>query len=150
MAKAQTAAQRRRALKARAKAIAQRDLQDRLLADDPFHGLGDFEPRDTNLTAIARAIVQFENLKLKKPAPPKPTPAAKKSTRKKAAPKPKKGKRVARAQEVCIRSPFTRETQWIPLVPSVSELLAEGWEIVDGDLPVAQALEMLGVEVDGG
>lgn len=142
MAKQPTPAARRKQIQTRAKAIAQ------LVADDPFHGLGDFEPRDTRVSAVARAICKLEGLKLKTPAPPKPKPARK--AKPKPAPKaPKKGKKVATAREVCLKSPITGERQWMPLVAELAELLLDGWEVVDGDMPVEEALAFLGVEPEG-
>lgn len=132
-----SAATIRRQQKKRAKDIAQQTP-----FDDPFEGMGDFEPRDTRLNAIARVIAKLEGLKISKPKPPKPH-VAKRAAKKKPAPKPKKGKKVAEANQVCLKSPFTGEPQWMPLVPSLSELLTEGWEIVDGDMPVEQAYEFL-------
>lgn len=145
MAKHLTPIQVRRKLKTLAKSIAQQTP-----FDDPFHGMGDFVPRDTRLNAVARAIAALEGLKIKKPAPPKPKPV-KRAAKKKPAPKPKKGKKVAKSNEICIQSPYTREPQWMPLVSSVSELLAEGWVIIDGDMPVEEAYNFLGVkhEVSG-
>lgn len=128
----------RKQLKARAKDIAQQSP-----FDDPFHGMGDFVPRDTRVHAIARVIAKLEGMRIPKPKPaPKPKPV-KKAAKKKKPMKPKKGKPVAKANEVYIKSP-SGDAQWLPLVPSIAELLAEGWEIVDGDVPVEQAYEFLG------
>lgn len=132
----------RKQLKARAKDIAQQSP-----FDDPFHGMGDFVPRDTRVHAIARVIAKLEGMRIPKPKPaPKPKPV-KKAAKKKLPPKPKKGKPVAKANEVCMKSPYTKEEHWMPLVPSIAELLAEGWVIVDGDVPVAEAYEFLGATV---
>lgn len=139
MAKAPTPATLRRKLKSRAKDIAQG------CADDPFHGLGDFEPRDTRASAVARAICKLEGVKLKKPAPPKPKPARKAKPKAKPAPKPKKGKPVARAREVLIRSP-RGEKQWVPLVAELTELLVDGWQILDGDVRASEAYAFLGMK----
>lgn len=128
----------RKQLKARAKTIAQQSP-----FDDPFHGAGDFVPRDTRQNAIARVIAKLEGIKVAKPKPSAKPKPAKKAAKPKAAPKPKKSKPVAKAIEVQIKSPYTGIPQWMPMVPELSELLAEGWVIVDGDVPVSEAYEFL-------
>lgn len=128
----------RKRLKSRAKEIAQAAP-----IDDIFGGLGDWDPAPAPKTAIARVIAKLEGMRISKPKPaPKPKPS-KRAAKKKPAPKPKKGKPVAKVNEVEIWSPFTRQTQWVPLVPELAELLAEGWEIRDGDMPVSQAYAFL-------
>lgn len=131
---------RRKQLKALAKDIAQQ-----IPTDDPFGGLGDWDPSQAPKKAIARTIAHLEGMKLTRPKPAsaqKPKPV-KRAPKPKAAPKPKKGKKVGKVNEVCIKSPFTFETQWLPLVAELSELLAEGWEIVDGDVSVNDAYKFL-------
>lgn len=129
----------RKQLKARAKEIAQQAP-----VDDIFGGLGDWDPAPARKMAIARAIAMFEGIKIAKPKPKAAKPkVVKRAPKPKAPPKPKKGKRVGKVNEVCIKSPYTRETQWLPLVAEISELLAEGWEIVDGDMPVDDAYKFL-------
>ena len=129
----------RKQLKARAKEIAQQAP-----VDDIFGGLGDWDPAPARKMAIARAIAMFEGIKIAKPKPKAAKPqVVKRAPKPKAAPKPKKGKKVGKVNEVCIKSPDTRETQWLPLVAEISELLAEGWEIVDGDMPVDDAYKFL-------
>lgn len=136
---------RRKQLKLRAKEIAQSTP-----FDDPFNGMGDFVPRDTRPNAIARVIAKLEGMKITKPKPAAAKPkTVKRAPKPKAPPKPKKGKKVGKVNEVCLRSPFTNQTQWMPLVTSVSELLAEGWTIVDGDVPVSQAYEFLKFTPEG-
>jgi len=133
----------RKRLKSRAKELAQTAP-----TDDIFGGLGDWDPTPAPKTAIARVIAKLENMRLAKPKPaPKPKPV--KKTKPKPPPKPKKGKKVAKVNEVEIRSPFTLKTQWVPLVPELTDLLAEGWEIVDGDVPVNQAYEFLNFIPEG-
>lgn len=125
--------------------------------EDIFGGMGDFMPSPNGLDRY-----RLERVEVKPPTkaqrkkimqrlidkidPPreviKPPPPAKKA-KPKSPPKPKKGKKVAKVDEVEIRSPFTLKTQWVPLVPELTDLLAEGWEIVDGDVPVDQAYEFL-------
>lgn len=127
----------RKRLKARAKELAQFAP-----TDDPFGGLGDWDPSPAPMTAIARVIAKLEGMRIPKPKPaPKPKPV--KKSKPKPAPKPKKGKPVAKVSEVMMRSPFTGQTQWMPLVSSLSELLADGWTIEGGDVPVNQAYEFL-------
>lgn len=129
----------RKQLKARAKEIAQQAP-----VDDIFGGLGDWDPAPARKMAIARAIAMFEGIKIAKPKPKAAKPkVVKRAPKPKAPPKPKKGKRVGKVNEVCIKSPYTRETQWLPLVAEISELLTEGWEIVDGDMPVDDAYKFL-------
>lgn len=129
----------RKQLKARAKEIAQQAP-----VDDIFGGLGDWDPAPAKKMAIARAIAKLEGIKIAKPKPKAAKPkVVKRAPKPKAAPKPKKGKKVGKVNEVCIKSPYTRETQWLPLVAEISELLAEGWEIVDGDVSIDKAYEFL-------
>lgn len=146
-AKQPTPAQLRRKQQTRVK-----DIVKSYPGNDPFGGLGDWDPADAPKTAIARVIAHLAGLKIPKP---KPAVAKEKTVKRapkpKAAPKPKKGKKVGKVNEVCLKSPYTRETQWLPLVAELGELLAEGWEIVDGDVPVSDAYEFLNVnpEVQG-
>lgn len=130
----------RKHLRARAKEIAQQSP-----FDDPFHGLGDFVPRDTRLNAIARVIAHLDGIKVAKPKPAvAKEKTVKRAPKKKKSPPPKKGKVVAKAVEVLIKSPYDKHPQWLPLVPSLTELVDEGWVIVDGgDVPANQAYEFL-------
>ena len=131
---------RRKQLKARVKEI----TQHMPTIDDPFGGLGDWDPSDAPKMAIARAIGLLEGMKLTRPKPVAQKPkTVKRAPKPKPQPKPKKGKKVGKVNEVCLKSPFTRETQWMPLVAELSELLAEGWEVVDADNGVEAAFEFL-------
>jgi hypothetical protein len=138
-AKQPTPAQLRRKQQTRVK-----DIVKSYAGNDPFGGLGDWDPAEAPKTAIARVIAHLAGMKIAKP---KPAVAKEKTVKRapkpKAPPKPKKGKKVGKVNEVCLKSPYTRETQWLPLVAELSELLAEGWEIVDGDVPVNAAYEFL-------
>jgi len=138
-AKQPTPAQLRRKQQTRVK-----DIVKSYAGNDPFGGLGDWDPAEAPKTAIARVIAHLAGMKIAKP---KPAVAKEKTVKRapkpKAPPKPKKGKKVGKVNEVCLKSPYTRETQWLPLVAELSELLAEGWEIVDGDVPVRDAYEFL-------
>lgn len=128
----------RKQLKARVKEIAQQSP-----LNDPFGGLGDWDPSGAPKNAIARVIAKLEGMKISKPKVAKPKTVKRVPKKKKSPPLPKRGKQVAKATEVQIKSPFTGKTQWMPLVSSLSELLAEGWTIVDGDVPVSEAYEFL-------
>lgn len=122
--------------------------------DDIFGGMGHFVPCPTIQMVEVKPPTKAQRKKviqrlIDKLDPPrevivaqKPKPV-KRAPKPKAAPKPKKGKKVGKVNEVCLKSPYTRETQWLPLVAELSELLAEGWEIVDGDVPVSDAYEFL-------
>lgn len=138
-AKQPTPAQLRRKQQTRVK-----DIVKSYAGNDPFGGLGDWDPAEAPKMAIARVIAHLAGMKIAKP---KPAAAKEKTVKRapkpKAPPKPKKGKKVGKVNEVCLKSPYTRETQWLPLVAELSELLAEGWEIVDGDVPVNAAYEFL-------
>lgn len=96
--------------------------------NDPFGGLGDFDPRGAPRMAIARVIAALEGLKIPKPKAAKPKPV-KRAPKPKPAPKPKKGKKVGKVNVVTLKSPNGHE-QEIPLVPELRELLLEGWTIV--------------------
>jgi len=138
---------RRKALKALAKDIAQATP-----FDDPFHGMGDFVPRDTRPNAIARVIAKLEGMKITKPKPKdaKPKVVKRAPKKKKTPPPPKKGKSVAKANQILIQSPYDKYPQWMPLVPEISELLAEGWVIVEGgDVPVEEAYSFLNFTPEG-
>lgn len=139
-AKQPTPAQLRRKQQTRVK-----DIVKSYPGNDPFGGLGDWDPAEAPKTAIARVIAHLAGMKI-----PKPKPAAakektvKRAPKKKKMPPPKKGKPVAKATEILIQSPYDKHPQWLPLVPSISELLTEGWVIVDGgDVPADQAYEFL-------
>jgi len=125
----------RKRLKARVKEIAQHSP-----SNDPFGGLGDWDPSGAPKNAIARVIAHLEGMKLSRPKPAATKPkTVKRAPKPKAPPRPKKGKKVGKVNEVCIKSPYTGESQWLPMVAELSELLTEGWVIVDGDVPVSQA-----------
>lgn len=131
---------------AKKRVIRQTVIQD---PEDIFGGMGHFVPRPTiqmvkvkppTKTQVKKTIQRL----IDKIDPPREViPVAKKAAKPKAPPKPKKGKSVAKTTEVEIKSPVTGKTQWMPMVAELSELLAEGWVIVDGDVPVNQAYEFL-------
>lgn len=122
--------------------------------DDIFGGMGHFIPCPTIQMIEVKPPSKAQRKKLiqrliDKLDPPREVIVAqkdkpvKRAPKPKAPPKPKKGKKIGKVNEVCLKSPYTRETQWLPLVAELSELLAEGWEIVDGDVPVNAAYEFL-------
>jgi|SRR6185369_11875725 len=128
---------RRKQLKALAKEIAQQSP-----FDDPFHGMGDFVPRDTRQNAIARVIAKLEGMKIAKPKP-----VAQKPKTVKRAPKKKKTppvKKVGKVNMVMVKSPKGNE-QPIPLadIREIRELLLEGWVIVGDEEMVSQAYKAM-------
>ncbi len=142
MAKQSTPAAIRRKQQLRVKGIVKA-----YAGNDPFGGLGDWDPSDAPKTAIARVIAHLADMKIPKPKPAAAKPkTAKRAPKTKPVPKPKKGKQVAKVNEVCLKSPFTGKPHWMPMVAELSELLAEGWIIVDADVPVDQAYAFLGQE----
>lgn len=122
--------------------------------DDIFGGMGHFVPCPTIQLVDVKPPTKTQRKKLiqrliDKLDPPhevikaqKPKPV-KRAPKPKSAPKPKKGKKVGKVNEVCLKSPFTRETQWLPLVAELGELLTKGWEIVDADTGVEAAYDFL-------
>lgn len=111
--------------------------------NDPFGGLGDWDPSGAPKTAIARVIAHLAGMKI-----PKPKPAVakektiKRAPKPKAAPKPKKGKKIGKVNEVMLKSPGGH-VQSIPLVPDLRELLLDGWVIVGDDTAVNEAYSFL-------
>lgn len=127
--------------------------------DDIFGGMGHFVPCPTIQVVEVKPLTKTQRKKVIQKVidildPPREVLAAqkpkpvKRAPKPKPAPKPKKGKRVGKVNEVCIKSPFTLKTQWLPLVAELSELLAEGWEIVDGDVPVSDAYKFLNFNLE--
>ena len=125
---------------------------------DMFIGLADFEPIETDHIRYETQTVEVKPLtkaqrkkvlqkvidKLDPPREVIAPKAAKRAPKPKAPPKPKKGKPVAQATQILIKSPFDKFPQWVALVPSISELLLEGWVIIDGgDVPANEAYEFL-------
>lgn len=128
----------RKQLKARAKEIAQQSP-----FDDPFGGLGDWDPSGASKIAIARAIAKLEGMRIAKPKPVAQKPkTVKRAPKPKPQPKPKKGKKVGKVNEVMLKSPSGHE-QPIPLVPELRELLLDGWQIVGDNSIVDNAYSFL-------
>lgn len=125
--------------------------------DDIFGGMGHFVPCPTIQMVEVKPPTKAQRKKLiqrliDKLDPPREVIVAqkqkpvKRAPKKKKTPPPKKGKPVAKATEILIQSPYDKHPQWVPLVPSISELLTEGWVIVDGgDVPADQAYEFLNI-----
>lgn len=122
--------------------------------DDPFEGMGDFNPAKS---AIVRLIKALEP-KSKRPKPtrtPKSTGAKKRSAAKRRAlakknnpAKPKKGKQVAKCVMVTIVSPAGRP-QSIPLTSELTELLLDGWQIIGTEEEINNAHTVLNWTPEG-
>ena len=137
--------------------MAKKRMEHQVIVSDPddiFGGMGHFVPTPTLQIVEVKPLTKAQRKKVIQKVidnldPPrqvivaqKPKPV-KRAPKPKAPTKPKKGKKVGKVNEVCIKSPYTGEPQWLPLVAELGELLAEGWTIVDGDVPVDDAYKFL-------
>ena len=134
--KQQTPAQRRRQQQRRVQEIVKN-----YAGNDPFGGLGDWDPADAPKIGIARAIAALEGLKIPKPKAAKPKPV-KRAPKPKPAPKPKKGKKVGNVNEVMVKSP-RGHTQTLEVKPELRELLLTGWQIVEDAATVERTYELI-------
>lgn len=100
-----------------------------LEADDPFRGLGDFE---LTRATIVRGITRLAGVTItKKYTEPKPkrTPVKKTAKKKPVAKQPKR--KVQPAATVVVKSPNGHE-HVLEVDPGLSDLLSDGWVIVEG------------------
>lgn len=123
---------------------AQRETLRQLVADtidrDPFQGYGHFDP--SGYVAIARTIAALEPKSKRPKATATKQKPVKRAPKKKMPPKPKKGKKVGKVNEIILLSP-NGHPQSLPLVPELRELLLDGWQVVGDSAVVNEAYSFL-------
>ncbi len=130
--------------------MAKKKLVRQTVVNDPediFGGMGHFVPCPTiqivevkpPTKAQRKKIVQrlIDRLDPPREVIAKPKTVKRAPKKKKSVP-PKRGAKNVTKKQVKVKSPAGHD-QWVDLEPSLSELLTEGWVIVDGDVPVSQA-----------